>query len=75
MRRSDHNLVLDVVIFPGGIGANGPGSDAWMGPHISYLETLDLSGGGGFKWALTFCTGSEVLTRMDILDKRKVKTD
>ncbi|KAL1799607.1 hypothetical protein ACET3X_003644 [Alternaria dauci] len=66
---------LDVLLLPGGLGARGPDSDAWMKPQVEYLKRLDLSGKGSIKWILTVCTGSEILARTGLLDGRRATTN
>lgn len=66
---------LEVLLLPGGLGARGPGSDAWMKPQVEYLKRLDLSGKGSIKWVLTVCTGSEILARTGLLDGRRATTN
>ncbi|KAH8641880.1 DJ-1/PfpI family protein-like protein [Alternaria alternata] len=66
---------LEVLLLPGGLGARGPGSDAWMKPQVEYLKRLDMSGKGNIKWVLTVCTGSEILARTGLLDGRRATTN
>jgi putative intracellular protease/amidase len=76
---------LDLLLLPGGLGARGPGSDAWMQPVVEFLVRYlgkERAKGQGFdgegkalKWVLTVCTGSEILARTGMLDGRKATTN
>ncbi|KAG9193731.1 hypothetical protein G6011_03766 [Alternaria panax] len=66
---------LEALLLPGGLGARGPGSDAWMKPQVEYLKGLDLSGKGSIKWILAVCTGSEILARTGLLHGRRATTN
>ncbi|EOA83292.1 uncharacterized protein SETTUDRAFT_139755 [Exserohilum turcica Et28A] len=68
---------IDVVLLPGGLGARGEESEAYMGHVVAFLRGLGLGRGEkeGMKWILTVCTGSEILARTGALHGRRATTN
>lgn len=67
----------DMLLLPGGLGARDPDNAKKLQEQVEWLKSLDMEreDGGGVKWVLTVCTGSEILARTGLLDGRRATTN